>query len=1303
MPENNPMTGGMPNNQPNMNQALEALSSMQGGLQSTTKELKELLAFLRQHLGGTGTQGQATTKNLSRLTSDLSELSKSLEEFKKFMSSATKEAGQTIKALRAEKESLTGITKNIDAASIDKQIKILGDYAKALIQVEEQSKDTYEKSEKAQKVKDRETAKSAKLNDEMNDLASSIQALNVRVIGLQGSASAYDIETQKRILEEIGRLETEYQKKEAEKEEADKNIERANRRLRIEEERQRQVEKQINDIERIRNERLQQEQEQHRKTTESVKAADGAFRQLASQSTLLSDWLESQEKEEQESFNDAIKRTQESLQKTIAELTKQIETDTSLSEEERDNLKLMRVQLQRQNEALDNFSPAAEDLHKAGKELVSITSNTLKNILNNVTKQLESRYLTVYVDAFDRVYNSIENTRNTVSARLRLDQGGFEELQSSIMEEIDRMNLTGSVSAVDVNEALVELSSAGITDQETLQELALEYAKLKAQGSSINLSNEETMTRFMSIVKQGMADGFSKSDSLNRAMSLFEQAANAEILAREQYGQDLSLTHGQMDALINNVLDIGTAYGKSIEDMGADIQSSVLTSVQQNALGIDSNMIQTMYKDIAAGKYTGQSAISNVLMTRGLTKENIGTMTQGQAYQLIAQTLQETMGGIRSDYVADVAEQYGLSGSSLDYMRLQKAQKLNTIKTEMTDEDYDRMEELSAKTAEALDEGTYKSRTEQVRKKAENAVDKIALTMEQFYEGDKLFHAVTDPILGGISQVVTAIGDLGYKMIAGSISGGSSYWYGAGGATGSTMMSDFLHGTSGTALGTVGTGLGVAAGAGMSLYSIGSNISQYNGTDVVEGIFTDPTFYAGVGTTLGSIIGGPIGGAVGGVVGGAASTLGNKIGDWILDWNADPVASAAEELKNAATDLSDSAITQYKTAKSEYDRLSQYTKAQKENALVEKGILSSEELKNKTEKEIQDLFYDNVLKQQELLMAESEKTLGTSQLLTEHAQDFANLASQNLDTAYEFAPEDMKEEFFTSGRNQFEGSLGHETLRSIFDVAESGSEMSVAQLQNALAGTKFELASEDQEELAEQYRKMMMSNISEQAGFGEGTTQLLDRSYEEYLKRKEGYEKADEQFVENWKKAEAESPDDSIDTIRNTYMKKFGLEKPPSIVKDEDGSIHLDPGRADYVSNYEGSFATGLTDVPYDGYKAILHQGERVLTSEEARAYNDLSSSVLEQISNGGNESFATYMNSVGGTSYESIFNSKTFGTDELNTSINNQTSTLEQKLDAILNLLKTFILTTRGNIKVASDNSNVLRMNSNVTQLNTI
>lgn len=39
-----------------------------------------------------------------------------------------------------------------------------------------------------------------------------------------------------------------------------------------------------------------------------------------------------------------------------------------------------------------------------------------------------------------------------------------------------------------------------------------------------------------------------------------------------------------------------------------------------------------------------------------------------------------------------------------------------------------------------------------------------------------------------------------------------------------------------------------------------------------------------------------------------------------------------------------------------------------------------------------------------------------------------------------------------------------------------------------------------------------------------------------------------------------------------------------------------------------GSFANGLSYVPYDGYYAILHKGERVLTAEENKSYNNGSS-----------------------------------------------------------------------------------------------
>jgi hypothetical protein len=39
-----------------------------------------------------------------------------------------------------------------------------------------------------------------------------------------------------------------------------------------------------------------------------------------------------------------------------------------------------------------------------------------------------------------------------------------------------------------------------------------------------------------------------------------------------------------------------------------------------------------------------------------------------------------------------------------------------------------------------------------------------------------------------------------------------------------------------------------------------------------------------------------------------------------------------------------------------------------------------------------------------------------------------------------------------------------------------------------------------------------------------------------------------------------------------------------------------------------GSFANGLSYVPYDGFSAVLHEGERVLTAKENKAYNNKTS-----------------------------------------------------------------------------------------------
>ena len=63
------------------------------------------------------------------------------------------------------------------------------------------------------------------------------------------------------------------------------------------------------------------------------------------------------------------------------------------------------------------------------------------------------------------------------------------------------------------------------------------------------------------------------------------------------------------------------------------------------------------------------------------------------------------------------------------------------------------------------------------------------------------------------------------------------------------------------------------------------------------------------------------------------------------------------------------------------------------------------------------------------------------------------------------------------------------------------------------------------------------------------------------------------------------------------------IKKWPNLVNSlANTGYYMSTGNVEYLVN--GSHAGGLRSVPFDGYIAELHQGERVLTREEANDYN---------------------------------------------------------------------------------------------------
>ena len=79
-------------------------------------------------------------------------------------------------------------------------------------------------------------------------------------------------------------------------------------------------------------------------------------------------------------------------------------------------------------------------------------------------------------------------------------------------------------------------------------------------------------------------------------------------------------------------------------------------------------------------------------------------------------------------------------------------------------------------------------------------------------------------------------------------------------------------------------------------------------------------------------------------------------------------------------------------------------------------------------------------------------------------------------------------------------------------------------------------------------------------------------------------------------------------------------------------------------SAVDGSHANGLDYVPYDGYVAELHKGEKILTAGEAQQYNNLSPQETQQVLSTSTTSNSN--TSDNSTTIESLFGSITINNE---------------------------------------------------------
>ena len=1055
--------------------------------------------------------------------------------------------------------------------------------------------------------------------------------------------------------------------------------------------------------------------------------------------------------------------------------------------------------IDRAKQAMEDWTPIRDAMQSATKSLKDSLQNVIKNLAKFAFERLEDKYLKAYQEGFEKVYQSVENTRNQISARSKLDQGGFSEMQDQIQSTIEEQGLENVVAQSDVNEALISLSSAGITNTDMLKTLALEQAKLNASGSSLKLDNEETLQYLQEFIRNQMATGRSYEDALSDVPKLLSNVVANEDAIREQYGHDMALVGGNMNKIFNEALNMANTAGKNLEQTSSDIGAMMNYGEAQFTSGIDSDTLTAFIREIRDGNIAGVSNFGKILEVNGLTPDQVIEQPLEKTLATINETLDDALANKSDFYIKEVLDAYGIS---MDRMTALKYKKGLDVK-EVSDEDVER---LKLERQQANQQGTYYSATQNYQKQAENSMAEIAIGAEKLYKGNVFveegFKEVTG-LLGSIEDAVLSIGETAIKNGLGNTVGsffgsrtGSGGTNGNGGGAGqgglanilsNQNVTDFMKGTRGTTAGTVGRVAGGVVGAGMVGYSVVSHIADREGgepaLETINDIAQDSTAWSGIGTAIGSAVGGPIAGAVVGGLMGGASKLGAAWGDHIAT-KLDPFQEAVKSFKEETEKKLNNDIDEYNTMQ---QTLNKYRDAFEKNnqdemkmLLLEKGNIDDKDLMNKDEAEIQELFKKNLLddaenlaKQKELQIMQEDILNKNSQTQAEINQDWRGSALRQFNADYVDLNEEEQQEFIDRNINQFVGQ-SKDVIKDVGRQITELQSMSDKDIDTYLVSMGVDPSSVSGKSLDE--KKALISEVflekyKDTAGITDEIEALFDVGMQQYNSRKKVYEDATQQLQKQWDTASSnvksslgtENP--NMSDIIVEYMKLYHSDDNKNwrdlkdIVINDDGTVSLDPGEM-YRDSY--SFKTGLTEVPVDEYPALLHEGERVLTKEEAEAYNLISSQAiksvfgneksivdsktLEQIKdaveqNGvadvsidniidsfaipsdrrsviNNRKNADTVNTISSyilsnledhiynnTSASNVFSTRQYGTDNVEKSIDNQTNSLSELLEQILEAIKGLgiSLSLKSNNSMSAAKYNVIKGNSNVTQLNTL
>lgn len=976
----------------------------------------------------------------------------------------------------------------------------------------------------------------------------------------------------------------------------------------------------------------------------------------------------------------------------------------------------------------------ASSMKDVGKAL----TDNLKSFLNNfVTKHMKyyENYYRENLEGFKTMYSSMEKTMSEVANRLKLDQGGFSNLEETINRSLAVSGMQGSMSAADVNEFIIGLANAGITSTDEAAALAVQQATLAKSGSTLDLTNEGVLREIRLQARDAVASG--EFQSFDEALSSIVNS----FMGFEKYMTDAgenitSLAGGNAARVYESIAKLTTDAGGSIADFNKNLATALSGAQQLENMGVDAMHFLTEIENITSGKITDQSAINQVAFTAGLTPDvmmsKIRSGDIGYILEQYANTERSLLGlsGGNETIRPYVAAELGASMPASEYRRL--VGRGEGLELNPSNEFYDKIQDSTEEVLTDLHIGSYLTATEQRQVETQNAAFAEALEYQKIYRGDEKYLATQESIYDAVTNILYSVKDIAVGLLTSRIGFGGMFGGGGSAAGGGytvngkawtpsgqttpwtigrwgsdthSTLGNFATGARGTTAGMIGR----IGGAGYGLFEVGSSISENvtydeNGNiqfgKTVMNTLSDEDTWRGIGMTAGSAVGGPIAGYfIGELMAG-----GSKIGKWLVD-TANPVLDESdyisEKYAEAANKQLEAAQQQYDAAQSQINAASKFTDIEKVNKLLEVGAVDEsgtayklEDLMSMSSEALNEVFQKSYVNPAYGRMSEAQKAVSLAQLKSSISSGIGNIGKSGiLHDIQENA--NVYSELASHGR-----TVGEEQLAS---------ELGGGSLYNIYAYIKDAYGSDYDTAISE----IFGSDIAE----NENSVRTLKSMFATLDERKNKYDNANNIFKTRWEQASSASGVDpsNYSAVLKQYYSMYGNSITKGMLTEnqiakywdaETNSPNLPNADGQYWEDaYVGKYKSGLTNVPNNNYPAILHEGERVLTKEEAVAYNKLSSSTISSLSDIMNDE--SISNAIMSNVDNSLTNSETIKTimenhyasmdDSIPKSIDDHTQTIEETLKQILNTLYSLISTSvsSGSIQ-PSTNNNVLMMDSN-------